>query len=385
MKLEGLRVIELSLFLPGPWMTQMMADHGADVVKVEPAGGEPAREIGSMRGDTSVWFSNTHRGKRSLKLNLKTDEGREVLMRLAAESDVLVEAFRPGVVDRLGVGYEAVRQRAPQLVYASISAFGQDGPYRTRPAHDLATEALAGILSVNVGADGAPVMPAIANADMLASMTCLSGVLMALVRRATSGKGDYVDIAMMDSLIAAMPNNLGPVFADGRAPVPSDERSWGGNAMYNIYRTKEGRHAVLGAAELHFAKNVLDKMGRPDLLPLCALPPGPDQAPVREFLREIFLTKTLPEWAEWFNDVECAFAPVNDLNEAIHDPQFAAREMVVEDAQGGKHLGIPMKFREEPGRIAFETPELGEHSGEILAELGYPSTQIDAMRNKGVI
>ena len=152
MKLAGVKVIELSLFLPGPHLTMMMADHGADVIKVEPYdGGEPNRHIGPKEDGETVYFRNTHRGKRSLRLNLKHPDGREVLMRLAERSDVVVESFRPGVVDRLGVGYDAVSARAPQIVYCSISAFGQSGPDRSKPAHDLAVEALAGLVSVNLG------------------------------------------------------------------------------------------------------------------------------------------------------------------------------------------------------------------------------------------
>ena len=165
-------------------LTQMMADHGADVIKVEPANeGEPNRDIGLKRDGIAVFFANTHRGKRSIQLNLKSDEGREILMRLAETADVMIEAFRPGVVDRLGVGYEQVKARAPQIVYCSISAFGQDGPYVRKPAHDLATQAYAGILSVNLGPDDEPAVPGLATADMLSATIALSGVLMALIRQ----------------------------------------------------------------------------------------------------------------------------------------------------------------------------------------------------------
>ncbi len=281
MKLEGLRVIDLSLFLPGPMLTQIMADHGAEVIKVETVdGGEPSRNIGLKRDGVSVWFANTHRGKKSLTLNLKTAEGVEILMRLAERADVLVEAFRPGVVDRLGIGYRAVAKRAPKIVYASIAAFGQTGPYVQRPAHDLAVEALAGVLSVNLGHDDRPFNPGLQGADMLASSTALVGILMALYRRHETGRGDYLDIAMMDSLIAAMPNNLGPVFAEGRAPVAKHERSWGGYAMFRPYETKDGRWIVLGGVEMKFTTNLLVALDRPDLIALCALPPGPVQDPV---------------------------------------------------------------------------------------------------------
>jgi crotonobetainyl-CoA:carnitine CoA-transferase CaiB-like acyl-CoA transferase len=385
MKLEGIRVLDLSLFLPGPLLTQMMADHGAEVIKLEPInGGEPNRVIGAQRDGTTVFFANTHRNKQSVQLNLKTDEGVEAALRLAESCDVMIEAFRPGVVDRLGVGYEAVAARHPGIVYASLSAFGQDGPYAKKPAHDMATEAYAGILSVNLGPDGQPAIPAIANADMLCSMMGLSAVLMALYRRRDTGRGDYIDLAMMDSLIAAMPNNVGPVFAEKRAPEPKQERSWGGNAMYNIYATKDGKHIVLGGAEMHFAAAILNKMGRPDLIAVCEPPPGPNQLPAKEFLTETFLSETQAYWVDWFADVDAAFAPVNDLRQGADDPQLRHREMIIEDDRGWEHIGIPMKFRDEPGQVVFDLPGLGQHTEANLRKLGYGDDDIEAMREKGV-
>ncbi len=276
MKLEGIRVLDLSLFLPGPFLTQMMADHGADVIKLEPVnGGEPNRGIGPLRDGVSVYFANTHRGKRSIQLNLKSETGREMALGLAAGVDVVVEAFRPGVIQRLGLDYESVKSRNPGVVYASLSAFGQTGPYVKKPAHDLAVEAYAGILSANLGFDGKPAIPAFQAADMITSMMGLSAVLMALLRRRDTGAGDYIDLAMMDSLIACIPNNLGSVFAEKEPPVVRDGRTWGGYAMYNIYETSDNRYIVLGASEMHFAEAVLTKLGRPDLIPLCEPPPGP--------------------------------------------------------------------------------------------------------------
>ena len=207
MKLEGIRVLDLSLFLPGPVLTQMMADHGAGVIKLEPVGGgEPNREIGQKRDGVTVYFANTHRNKKSIQLNLKTDEGRKIALDLAASCDVMIEAFRPGVAARLGVGYDAVRALNPGIVYCSMSAWGQDGPYVHRPAHDLTCEAVAGILSINLGPDQRPAIPGIAGADMLSSMMSLSAILMALLRRKDTGHGDYIDVAMADSLIAGLAN-----------------------------------------------------------------------------------------------------------------------------------------------------------------------------------
>ena len=385
MKLAGVRVFDLSLFLPGPLLTQMMADHGAEVVKLEPpGGGEPSREIDLKRDGVSTFFANTHRGKKSIQLDLKTGQGREIALRLAERADVMIEGFRPGVVDRLGVGYEQVSRRAPRLVYCSISAFGQDGPYARRPAHDLATEALAGILSITLGADGRPAIPGIAAADILSSTMALAAVLMALFRRETTGRGDYIDMAMMDALMAAVPNNMGPVLADKRAPVVAHERPWGGNAMYRIYATKDGRHVVLGGAEMHFARNVLAALGRPDLAPLCEPPPGPAQDPVKQFLAATFLTRTQAEWVAFFAEVECAFAPVLTMREAADDPQVRARRMIVEDERGWEHVGTPLKFREEPGQPDFTFPSLGQHTEEVVRDLGFDDTEIAAMRKSGV-
>jgi crotonobetainyl-CoA:carnitine CoA-transferase CaiB-like acyl-CoA transferase len=385
MKLEGLRVLDLSLFLPGPLMTQMMADHGAEVIKLEPIGeGEPNRQIGAMRDDVSVFFANTHRNKKSVQLNLKTEQGREAALRLAETCDVMVEAFRPGVVKRLGVDYEAVAARNPAIVYASISAFGQDGPYVSRPAHDMATQAYAGILAVNLGFDGKPAIPGLANADMLSSMMAFSGVLMALYKRKQTGRGDYIDMAMMDSVIAAMPNNYGPVFAEKRAPVPTDERSWGGNAMYRIYETSDEKFIVLGGAEIHFAKVILEKMGRPDLLPLCEPPPGPNQDPVKQFLSEKFKSETQAYWIDWFDGLNAAFAPVNTLRQAADDPHAHAREMFFTDERGWEHIGIPIKFRDEPGQAVTDFAALGEHTEGTLATLGYSEEEIKSMKANGV-
>jgi crotonobetainyl-CoA:carnitine CoA-transferase CaiB-like acyl-CoA transferase len=385
LKLEGIKVVDLSLFLPGPAMTQVMADHGAEVIKVEPLPeGEPNRKIGLERDGVSVWFANTHRGKKSLTLNLKTAEGVEALLRLAETADVLVEAFRPGVVDRLGVGYRAVAARNPRIVYASISAYGQSGPYARKPAHDLAVEAMSGVLSVNLGWDDRPWNPGLAAADMLACHIALSGVLMALLRREQTGRGDYVDVAMMDALLASMPNNLGPPLAEKREPVAKDERSWGGNAMFRVYETKNGRFVALGGSEIKFARNLLTALGRPDLVELCRLPPGPGQAPVREFLADTFRTRTQAEWVAWMADKDVAFAPVKTLREALDDPQVRDREMVVLDARGFEHIGVAIKYDDEPGRIDFGLPALGEHSEDILRGLGYTESELAAMKAKGV-
>ena len=386
MKLEGIRVIDLSRFLPGPVMTQFMADQGAEVVKIESIDeGEPTRAVGETRDGVSVYFANTNRGKKSLALNLKHPAGLEALLRLAEVSDVVVEAFRPGVADRLGVGYKQIAARAPHIVYASISAFGHSGPYRDLATHDIAIEAMAGVLSLNRGRDGKPAIPGLPAADMLASMSALSGVLMALLRRKETGRGDFLDLSMAECLLACIPNNLGSAMAERRQPVVEEQRSLGGNALYALYETRDGEWIALGGQEMKFAVNLLTALGRPDLIALCELPPGKGQRAVRDFLRETFRTKTRGEWVAWCKGRDIPFAPVQTLPEVLDDPHFRERGIVTTDARGWDHIGTPIRFENEPGRVRFDLPALGQHSEEILRSVGYADSEIAQLREEGVI
>lgn len=370
MKLEGVRVLDLSLFLPGPHLTMMMADHGADVIKIEPPGGEPVREVGLKQAGASTWFRNTHRGKRCIVLDLKSTDGKAAFAKLVEWADVVVEAFRPGVAKRLGIDYASCKAINPKLVYCSISAFGQTGPKVNRPAHDLAMQADTGVVSLNRAPDGTPAMPHMPVADMAGSLMALNGILMALFRRERTGEGDYIDLSMQDALMAWLPNVLGPPFALGRDPVVKEERSWGGNALYKLYRCADDRWIALGGAEHKFAENLLNALGRADLIHLCHLPPGTGQDPVKEFLAETFARRTLVEWALFLHDIDVCWAPVKTLTEAFNDPHTRAREMVWTDAQGGTHLGIPIKFANEPGRINPQLDEVGQSTAAVLAELG---------------
>jgi len=384
MKLSGVKVVDLSRFLPGPHLTMAMADHGAEVIKVEAHDGDPTREIGLRKRGQSVYFRNTNRGKRGLRLDLKHPDGREILMRLAAGADVLVESFRPGVAERLGIGYDAVSARAPQIVYCSISAFGQTGAYRDKPAHDLAVQALAGVASLSLGQDGRPAPPSMAVADVAVSLTALAGILMALLKQRQTGRGDHLDIAMHDALLAWTPHVTPPVFAEGRAPVPKRERYWGGNAFYDLYETGDGQWLALGGAEPKFAENFLAKAGRADLAHHARAPAG-SQEPLTAYLRELFKTQTLAEWLDWLADVDACYAPVRTLREGIHDPNTRARGMLLVDEHGDEHLGVPIKFAREPARPELRAPGLGEHSVEIVKGLGYSDADVERLRAERVI
>ena len=358
MKLEGIRVIDLSLFLPGPYLTLMLADHGAEVIKVEPPGeGDPTRHLGPRDGGETVYFRNLNRGKKSVVVDLKNTQEREALLKLCDSADVFVESFRPGVVERLGVGYEQLRARNPRIVYCSISAFGQQGAQRERPAHDLAVEALSGVLSVTLGEDGRPTIPGLPLADLLASLHGLAGVLMALLRREKTGKGDYLDIAMHDSTIAGLANILGPTLAENRQPVARHERTTGGSAFYRLYETADARHLALGGQEMKFVKNLLGALGRPELAPLCEKP-GPHQRPVMELLEGFFRAQTLAQSLEFLSKLDVCYAPVNTLPEALE----AAADKLLTDELGRRHLAPPIRFREEPARPSLREPRLGEHN-----------------------
>lgn len=367
MKLEGLRVVDLSVFLPGPYLTMALADHGAEVIKVEaPNGGDPGREIGEKDGPSTVFFRNVNRGKRSVVLDLKSEDGRKQLLRLLDRADVFVEAFRPGVMKRLGLDYETISARNGRIVYCSVSAFGQDGPHRDRPAHDLATEALAGITGITLGADDKPAIPGIAIADIVSSLQALSGVLMALLRREQTGRGDFIDVSMHEAILAACPNVLGPAFAENRQPVPKHERSMGGSAFYQIYETADGRHLVLGGQEMKFVRNLLSEFDGLAFVPLCERGPGSHQAPLIAFLREKFRQKTLAEWVAWFDGRDICFAPVNTLPEAFSDPQVQARDTIRTDDLGRRHIAPVVRFRHEPARPKWREPALGEGNSTLL-------------------
>jgi crotonobetainyl-CoA:carnitine CoA-transferase CaiB-like acyl-CoA transferase len=337
-KLNGIKVIDLSVFLPGPMMTMMMADQGAEVIKIETAAGDPARDQAPFEAGQSVWFRNLNRGKQSIVLDLKSEAGKARLWDLIAGADVFVEGFRPGVMARLGFDYPAVAARNPGIVYCSISAFGQTGAMAHHPAHDMATQALAGFLSVNDGPDGTPVVPGAPSADMAAGLTALSAVLMALIGRSATGRGDYIDCAMFDSLLPWCAHIAGDAIAGGAAPRSAQQRSLGGAALYQVYGTADGRHVVLGGREMKFAINLLTALGRPDLIPHAERPAG-EQGELIAFLRATFASRSRGEWEAWFADKDVAFAPVLDFREALDQPHSAERGLWVEHA--GAHMISP--------------------------------------------
>lgn len=391
MKLEGLKVLDLSLFLPGPAVTLMMADHGADVIKIEnPKIPEPTRSAQFFpweQGDSTVVFRTTQRGKKSLTLNLKEEEGKNILYRLVEESDVFIESFRPGVMKRLGIDYETLRKKNKKIVYCSMSAFGQDGPWRDRPAHDTAAVAAAGILSLSKSPDedSGPAILGVAISDMLSSHLAFGGIMMALYRSNITGEGDYIDISMFESVLNASPNIVGPVFGGDQVPVRKKERTHGGNAMLNIYSIKGGDYIALGGGEHKFVEELFTGFNRPEFIEAVSGPAGPGHWEAIKFLREEFKKKNRSEWEEWFEGRDICWMPVCDLKEAWNSPQVWERQMRIKDSEGNDHIGIPIKFKNEPGRVDFALPMHGEHTFSILSEIGFKQDKITDLKNRGVV
>jgi CoA:oxalate CoA-transferase len=340
-------------------LTVMMADHGASVVKIEPVSGDPARTMQPFENNQSVWFRTTNRGKRSITLDLKSEDGKAALWTLLETADVIVDSFRPGVMHRLGFDYATVAEKFPRIVYCSISAFGQSGAWADHPAHDMAVQALGGFLSVNDGPDGKPVVPGVPSADMAASLTGLSAILMALLGREKTGRGDFVDISMLASLMPWCSHIAGDAMLGGAAPQSVLQRSLGGAAFYNVYETADEKFVVLAGREVKFAKALLTALNRLDLLPLAQADPGPAQAPLKQFLAETFKTRTRDAWTSWFAGKDIAFAPVLDFAESLHHPDVTALRR---DMHGNAQIAPAFRFLSERHLDLPNAPELGENA-----------------------
>ncbi|MFT4561661.1 MAG: crotonobetainyl-CoA:carnitine CoA-transferase CaiB-like acyl-CoA transferase [Gammaproteobacteria bacterium] len=384
MKLAGVRVLDLSRFLPGPYIGLLMADHGAEVIKIESFDGEPTRHLGPKIAGFSAYFRNTQRGKLSLRLNLKSKEGLDIFLQLADQADVVIDSFRPGVVDRLGIGYAAISKRNPRIIYCSLSAFGQEGSLAQRPSHDMGAQALTGTLSLLQQQGRAPSLPASPTADVALGSLALVGILMALYRREKSGDGDFIDMSMTDALMSWNPHIISTVLAEAEPPELANERLYGGAAFYNVYRTADDRYLVLSGAEMNFVENLLNALKRPDLIEVCKLPWGPAQDPVKEFLTETFATRSLTEWDEWLSTLGICYAPVLNLNESWQQDYWRERGMISVGGDGIERLDSPVRFKHEPAQISDKLSELGADTESLLERLGYDAEQRQALKDKGV-
>ena len=385
--LEDIRVLDLSRLAPGPFCTMLLADLGADVLLVE---APPDSKAGSGRnmGRGNEAYDALARNKRSIVLNLRDDDARQVFYQLVESVDVVVEGFRPGVVQRLGIDYQTLRAKNPRLVYCSLSGYGQTGPYSQLVGHDINYISIGGALGMIGWPDTPPAIPMNIIADFAAGgLHAAYAILAALHARDRSGRGQHVDIAMSDGVLYLLASAISGYFAGGHMPERGSTILNGAAPLYNVYECQDGGWLSIGSLEPHFWANLCRVMEREDFIPHEF-----DSAKWPEIFahfRERFKTKTRDKWFEVLKQTDICAAPVYGLDEALNDPHNLARGMVVEIDHPEKgrvrQVGVGTKLSETPGAVRWTAPVAGQHTDDVLASLGYDSEQVRALRERGAV
>ncbi|MBR7553881.1 CaiB/BaiF CoA transferase family protein [Allobacillus sp. GCM10007491] len=372
--LGSVRVLDLTRLLPGPYCTLVLADFGAEVIKVEdPAKGDYTRDYHPKLDQDGVYFHSLNRNKKSICLDLKSEDGKNYFLKLVKNADVVVESFRPGVMERLGLGYEKLKQVNEKIIYCAITGYGQTGPYRDRPGHDVNYISYAGLLQLMGEKDGKPVIPATQIADIGGgALPAVIGILLALLDREKSGKGQFVDISMLDGVISWLQLLLPGFLVKDSQPKRGEQMLSGALACYEVYQAKDGKWLSVGALEPKFWVAFCKAIERDDLIPKLDAPPAV-QEQMKEEIGAIISTKPIDEWMKVFNEVDSCVSPLLSFEELVNDPQVNDREMirtVAHDTLGEmKQIGIPIKLSETPGAIQTQAPKLGEHTHEVLKEI----------------
>jgi crotonobetainyl-CoA:carnitine CoA-transferase CaiB-like acyl-CoA transferase len=379
--LQGIRVLDLSRLLPGPYCTMLLADLGAEVIKVETPGlGDYLRIIppyvrDAAGADVSALFQLLNRGKKSIALNFRNRRGKEVLMRLAKNADVLIESFRPGAADRWGIGYEQVRAVNPRIVYCSLSGYGQRGPYRDRAGHDLNYVALAGLLAANGAAGGPPIPPGVPVADLSGAMLAAIAMLAALIGRGRNDAGQYLDVSLFDGALSWAGTFIGGTFAGSGETARGKMQLNGGMACYNVYETRDGKYLTIAAIEPHLWAAFCKAVGRDDLVAR-----HQEYAAVPE-VAAIIRARTLAEWIEFTKKVDACIEPVRDFDETLNDPHARARGLIAEIG-GITQIGSVFTFAEISPTPA---PQQGQHTRAALREIGMSDAEIGELESAEVI
>jgi len=391
--LSDVRVLDLTRLLPGGFCSLLLADFGAEVVKVEDTGmGDYVRwappyygsEEHQALGTRSALYLSLNRGKRSIRLDLKSDAGREALLRLAREYDVILESFRPGVLDRLGCGYEALRQENPGIVYCAITGYGQTGPNTQRAGHDMNYLGLNGLLGMTGEPGGRPIQSGGQIADLGGgALMAAFGVMAALRERERSGEGQQVDISMTDGSLAWLAMVAAQYLCDGQVPQRGRGNLNGGLACYLPYEAADG-WVTCGALEAKFWRNFCEGVGRPDLIEKQFAAPDSEDG---QAIAAIFRERTRDEWLAFNNEHDAMIEPILDLDEALSSELVTEREMVVEMEQPElgpvRLLGLPVKLDRTPGDATRPAPALGEHTADVLGEAGFSEDEVRALLESG--
>ncbi len=377
--IHNIRVLDLSRLLPGPYCSRILADFGAEVIKIErPGGGDWLRHMPPLADGESVLFQALNRGKKSITLNLKSDQGRAILLRLVETGDVLLEGFRPGVMERLGLSYETLAQANPRLVYCSLSGYGQGGPYQKRAGHDLNYIGLAGLLDLTGPREGPPTIPGVPIGDLTGALWAATGILLALLARERTGQGQRVDGSFLGAALACLPVTMAQ--HAGKQPLERGSGNLAGSMIcYHVYETRDGKYMTLGALEPEFWAVFCRAVGREDLMEQQFAPTVPGEQAYDD-LCALFRTRTRQEWTDSLSGVDACCEPIYTLAEALVSAPVQALGM-------SSDVGLlpPVRLSAQPARTAAPAPVLSQHTATLLAELGYDAAEVERLKEQGIV
>ena len=391
--LSGISILDLTMLAPGPYATLLLGDLGANIIKIESPNyidrvRYRAPLINELKSEGyGGYFSILNRNKKSLVLDLKKDEGKEIFYNLAKKADVIIESFRPGVKHRLKIDYETIKKINPQIIYCSLTGYGQEGPYKNLPGHDLNYISLSGLVSLNASRGGEPILPSTQVADFGGAMSAVISILSALIARDKHGEGQYLDIALMDVSFSWILSSYIDYFLTSKLPIPAGERLTGGHPGYNVYKTKDGKFISLCALEEKFWENLFDYFKKPEYKDQKLIEIKGKE--IKKFLENKFLEKNRDNWVKELKDLDVCVMPVLEMNEVRDDPQVSKRQIFKEfkDKELGtiSQIMTPLKLSRTPIEVRCRAPLLGENSDEILSKLGYKNQEIEEFRRKNVI
>ena len=387
MRLNDIRVLDMTRLLPGPYATQLLADAGADVVKIEDTGaGDYARHSPppNDRGVGGI-FDAVNRGKRSVAIDLKADDGRAAFHALVEEADVVIEGFRPGVTERLGADYETLTDYNDELVYCSLSGYGQTGPYRQRPGHDINYIGLAGLLDMTRRDDSeTPRLPGYQIADMGGGLLAAFSIVAALLSRELGDGGEYLDVALTDAVVS-FSQAIAPGALAGDSPRPGETPLTGEYPWYDVYETSDGRYVTIGALEPQFWRAFCDAVDRPDLLDAHGADDPAELQALREELESLFAERSREEWVELMTDHDGTVDGVYRPSEAFEHPQIESRGYIEDHGEAPSRIGLPIVGPDVPDRGTTEIPAQGEHTEELLVEAGLDPGAVETLHQRGVV
>lgn len=391
--LDGIKVLDLTRVLAGPYATMLLGDLGAEVIKIEQPGiGDESRNFGPFKNGFSLYFMSVNRGKRSVTLNLKTERGQAIFKRLLAHTDIVVENFRPGTMERLGLDYDTLKAEHPSLIYAACSGFGQTGPYAQQGAYDMIIQGMGGIISITGEPEGPPVRVGTSISDITAALFTTIGVLSALHHRNQTGKGQFVDVAMLDSLVAVLENAVVRYFATGEAPKPLGARH-PAITPFEAFASADG-HVIIALGNDTLWAKFCAQVNRQDLISDERFRTNADRtenhAELFPILSDIMSKRTTDAWIEALGEIGVPCGPINAMDKVVSHPQVQAREMITRVAHqitGTVEVpGVPIKLSETPGNVDAPAPSLGEHTTEVLTDvLKMSPDAVAKLKQDGVI